>query len=879
MKIILTHEQADFDALASLLGAYLLEPDSFPVLPNRLNRNLRAYISLFKDELPFIERRDLPNEPVELVILVDTQSLVSIRGMSAETSVRIIDHHTPRHELPDRWTLHTEDTGANTTIFVEVLQERGTSFTPIHATLLLLGIYEDTGSLTYTRTTHRDLLAAAFLLEHGASLKTVADYLNHPLSLQQEQLFEQLRRDIVIHRIAGHNIMIAQGDARNMDEELSTIAHKLRNLLDPDALFLLIETTGGIQMIARSTSDQIDVSVIAAHFGGGGHARASASLIRKGLPQDVYTKLVELLPDYIKPAVTVADIMSHRPQLLDQNTPVEEALGRMQRYGYEGYPVVENGRIIGLLTRREVDRATQHKLHRTAKSLMHAGSYAVHPSDTMETLQNVMIESGWGQIPVIEPATKEIIGIVTRTDLLKTLFNHLAIPGRHNLSDRLESALPGLQLALLKCVAEEAHRLSSALYIVGGFVRDLLLDQPSSDFDLVVEGDAVALAKSLQKRFGGHLTTHQRFGTGKWHIAEIRSELQSALAAQSPQSGNPGIIPDYLDFITARTEFYSHPTALPSVERGSIKHDLHRRDFTINTLAMRLDGTHYGELMDFYGGMEDLKLRLVRVLHSLSFVDDPTRMLRAVRYEQRYSFTIESRTLQLLDEAAPLLGRVSGERIRHELDHILDEPLKANMFRRIQDLGLFVHIHPSLVWDSWIENRLELPEAVSAPPVWRAEKSLGNMPFRRALGYALWLIRLPAQRVSEVSERLYIPSRIADQIAAGSKLLVEIKTLQEKSPSEITAYLDQFSDFTIYMAFLATTETQASRVINTYVNHWRDFTPQINGETLQQHGLRPGPAYKRILTELRAAWLDGKIRRPEEETSLLELLIAEANES
>src|SRR5512145_1981614 len=192
MRILLTHEQADFDAVASLLGAYLLDEEIIPVLPNRMNRNVRAFITLYGAELPFVERRDLPNEPVEAVTLVDTQSMVSIKGVGAETLVQVIDHHPLRADLPPHWQVNHLETGANTTLFVETLREVNGAFRLVHATLMLLGIYEDTGSLMYARTTARDLRAAAYLVEGGASLRIAGDFLNHPLSVTQQDLYDRL---------------------------------------------------------------------------------------------------------------------------------------------------------------------------------------------------------------------------------------------------------------------------------------------------------------------------------------------------------------------------------------------------------------------------------------------------------------------------------------------------------------------------------------------------------------------------------------------------------------------------------------------------------------------------------------------------------------
>jgi tRNA nucleotidyltransferase (CCA-adding enzyme) len=336
MRIILTHEQTDFDALASLLGASLLDEAAIPVMPRRMNRNVRAFMNLYGAELPFIDPRDLPEIPIREVTLVDTQSMITLKGMQADLSVKVIDHHPKRDDLPPDWVITTEMIGATATLFVEALVERNGRINSTYATLLLLGIYEDTGSLTYSRTTPRDLNAAAILLKHGASLKIATEFLNHPLSPQQQMLYDRLRADAETHHINGHTIILALGDAINIDEELSSIAHKIRDLLDPDAIFLIATIRGGVQMIARSSNDDIDVSQIVAHFGGGGHERAAAALIKDRNLVSIRADLLEILPRYVHPAVTVAQIMSRNPQLLTTETLAEDAASRMQRFGYEG---------------------------------------------------------------------------------------------------------------------------------------------------------------------------------------------------------------------------------------------------------------------------------------------------------------------------------------------------------------------------------------------------------------------------------------------------------------------------------------------------------------------------------------------------------------
>ncbi|MEJ2599633.1 MAG: CBS domain-containing protein [Anaerolineales bacterium] len=903
MHIVLTHEQADFDALASLLCASLLYERAIPVLPRRMNRNVRAFLTLYGANLPFMDPRDLSGDPIETITLVDTQSMISLKGMSPQTHVRVIDHHPPRENLPPDWQVTTMDLGATTTFLLEALRERNGQLTPVQATLMLLGIYEDTGSLTYTRTTARDLQAAAFLIEQGASLKIASDFLNHPLSVQQQALYDRLRDAVEFLDIHGHTIIVSTGDAEKMEEELSTVVHKLRDLLDPDALIVLIKTRGGVQLIARSTSDQIDVAELASMFGGGGHARAAAGLIRDGSLEDIHAELVRILPERVHPAVTVSQIMSRGPQLLESNTPVDEAAQRMRRYGYEGYPVVQNGHLVGLLTRRAVDRALGHKLNLNAASLMEAGNFTVNPGDSIEKLQRVMTESGWGQIPVVDPESQEIFGIVTRTDLLKTLTPQPEIPGRQNLASRLEAALPPIRLALLKAVAQEAHNQHIALYIVGGLVRDLLLDRPSQDLDLVVEGDAIALADALCRRYGGRITTHARFSTAKWHIGEIRSQLilsldnwarpvkasggerrtrwpsrQSAsrrTGAQrySQSSTHENDLPETLDLVSARTEFYTYPTALPTVERGSIKLDLHRRDFTINTLALRLDGHHYGELHDYWGGLSDIKHKLVRVLHSLSFVDDPTRMLRAVRFEQRFQFQIEERTLELMKEAQSLLDRVSGDRIRHEFDHIFEDEAAGKIMERLDQLGLLLAIHPALSWDAWLGEKLQMISSISPSEEW--ELALTDGQLKRELSYCLWLLRLDVKFARQIRKRLKLSASLSSAVEAACKLWQTLPEIVTAPASQVVKLLENLSPLARYAVYLACDNPHSKEQLYSYASKWRKVTPTIDGHDLQQRGLPPGPIYRTILERLRAAWLDGEVNNADEENQLLELLLRE----
>ncbi|MCI0890971.1 MAG: CBS domain-containing protein [Chloroflexi bacterium] len=866
MHLIYTHERADFDAIASLWAASLLYPEAAPILPRELNRNVRGFLTLYGEQFPFTERSKIKSKVVHKLTLVDFQNPATLKGLGTDTQVNVIDHHPLEADLDSSWQLQVEQVGATATLLVESLQNKDEHLLGSYATLLLLGIYEDTGSLTYPGTTPRDVRASAWLLERGASLTTASDFLRQPISEEQRNLLEQLIENAVVNTIQGLEIVIARGEAGGTTDEISTLAHRLGDIYDPAAVFLIVGLSGRVQIVARSYSESIHVGRIAQSFGGGGHSRAAAALVKNTTVQALISRLTSLLQESVVPSSSVGEIMSRSPQLLDPSETVAQAAERMKRYGHEGYPVTDAGEVVGLLTRRAVDRALAHGMQGSPVSeIMEAGSLVVHPEDSIRHLQRVMIEHNWGQVPVSDPESGEVIGIVTRTDLLNSLDNSSNFQSNQALAEKLDHALTDERLALLQVIARESEAANIALYIVGGFVRDLILGAPSIDFDLVVEGDAVALGESLADKFGGQITSHRRFGTAKWQLDLHNKNLVSALQLE------PSDLPETVDFVSARTEFYSRPTALPSVAGGSIKLDLHRRDFSINTLALRLDGHRYGQLLDPWGGGKDIRDKQIRVLHSLSFVDDPTRMLRAVRLEQRLGFSIESRTLELLERALPLLDGVSGERIRGEMSAILKEPGFGSIMIRLKQLGLLQAIHPALDWDDWIEERTNAARVFSPPDSWKLE----HVPGLDKLFYAMWLYRLPVGEATAVCERLHMSQSDGEVATKAGRQGCDLT--QIRLPSEWVSCLNPEPEAALVVTWLALGDQPAAQqVIESYLEHWRWIRPNVDGDRLRELGLAPGPAYGKILGDLRAAWLDGKIDSAQEEQRLLAALMKEA---
>src|SRR3990172_3454597 len=394
-------------------------------------------------------------------------------------------------------------------------------------------------------------------------------------------------------------------------------------------------------------------------------------------------------------------------------------------------------------------------------------------------------------------------------------------------------------LAHVRRIAE-AGRLP--VYLVGGFVRDLLLGLTPDDFDFVVEGDAPALARAVARELGGEVMAHAPFGTATWF-------------------GLEGLA---IDFAAARTETYPQPAALPVVTPGaSIAADLQRRDFTINAMALRVDGAHFGELLDPHGGQSDLAARVVRVLHPGSFVDDPTRLFRAARYEQRLGFTIASGTLALIPGAWDALAALTGDRVRHEFELIFREPRAVAMLARLAGPDLPPYVSSALRW-----GEREAARAAIIPELPVADWRLASPLEPDALYFALMLGAASPVEVTGALARLNTNGVVSRAVIEGIHLRVAWTR-----PSEAVAILGELSELGVVVAYVLHEGARAA--LNDYLARWRFVRAETIGDDLIARGLTPGPQFKRLLWELRAARLDGVITDIAGERELIQRWLTE----
>lgn len=863
VHLIFSHENSDFDAVAAQIAAARLNPDAIPVLAERQNNNVARFLSLVGAALPFVRRDEAPTRRISAITLVDTHRLPAFKGIKPNIPIYAIDHHPAGEDLDPRIQFHGERTGATTTILVEQIRERGLPLTYEEVTLFALGIYEDTGSLLYGGTTVRDMQAAAWLLEQGADLALVRAYLQMPLDETQQILLERLLIEAESRDIDGYLTIIARVQAEEYIPGISAVVGRLNELLDASALFVLVDMPGSTQLVCRSRGQAIDCEVIARHFGGGGHPRAAAAALHE-VDDDIEAAIWEMVRVMVNtsPAVTrMSDLMSYGVHTVEASRPVADVVSALRRIGHEGYPVVDGGRVVGLLTHRDLDRAAEHDLGAlTVRDIMQSGEVFLRPDDTVMELERMIVESGWGQIPIVGEQD-EPIGVVTRTDLIKYWAD------QHPNEPQTEPTTPPALFRqvlgepmerLVDVVAAAAQASGLTAFVVGGVVRDLLLERPNLDLDIVVEGDAVKLAERLAGRYGGKVQVHRPFATAKW-----------VLEGDVPRAFDvlPGALPPTVDFATARNEFYEAPTALPTVYQGSIKLDLRRRDFTINTLAIQISpAARTGRILNYFGGLNDLRMGVIRVLHSLSFVDDPTRVLRAIRFEHRLGFTIEARTAALIRTSLPMLGRITGERVRAEIDLLLAEKRPEVALFEMQKRGILTAIYPGFRLSSRIGRHFRRVRTLAR---------LLNDADELALYWHLLGIYMGSEALPGAIERMLIGKTQGESMLAAARTAELFPRLAspEAVPSEIAALLDAMPRIALLAAWAYACEPAVLRRLRQYMGVWSKVRPSHNGNDLQALGIARGPCIGRLLQRLRAVRLDGEVNSREAELALIRQLV------
>ncbi len=862
MKVITCHSNPDFDGFASCVGLKKIYPEYEIVIAGNPVQNLKEFLRFYEDYFPFITENELKkfNESIEELIIVDTPGLDRIGDeikakLNQDTKITVIDHHPDIRNASDTDEKRTKKllklTGAATTIVVGMLKEKGVKLSKEEATLLGIAIYEDTGSFLYSSTTLEDLDAIMYLFNNGLQLNIVSEYIRFDLTIDQKMILNNLLQNAKNYNIENYQITISIDEAEKFVGGLSAIVSKFWYAQNVETFIAIVRMGKKVFVVGRTKSSDIDLASLMSEFGGGGHRQAASATINIASVEEVEHKILQLLPKYISSGLKAKDIMSSPVRTALSTETIEEVNRVMEITGHSGMPVVEGNKLVGIVTKKSVDKALNHGLgKRPIKSIMTSKLITAKLDTPVSQLRKLMVENDIGRIPILDE-NNILVGIVTRSDIIRTqnvsqsnlsAKETYTIPSFKNLSFLMNERLPKRVVNLLRLIGFYGNETNSPVYVVGGFVRDLLLNIENYDIDIVVEGNGIEFAKYVASQLNAIVVPYEKFFTA---TVVFKDGFK-------------------IDVATARTEYYESPGELPQVDISTIRKDLYRRDFTINAMAIKLNPQEFGTLYDFFNCQKDLEEGIIRVLHNLSFIEDPTRMIRGIRFEQRYDFRMEEHTLSLLKKNLEenYLERVSGSRIRQEIEKILEEKSPLRAIKRMAELGMIKHIFPKTYYTMVMEEKLE--------------RLFAFMPFLRDRFenfndfYALSTVLLEYYDKSSLEEmrtKYGYPKKFVESLKYTENMILPVKSMIEnKYPfSDIYKVLGKANAY-VYAHISAYLTPEGQQYLIQYIDTVQNTRLEnVTGKKLiEKYQLKSGPILNTILEEIFCKKLDDKNLNEEE---------------
>ncbi|MDL2313496.1 CBS domain-containing protein [Desulfovibrio sp. OttesenSCG-928-C14] len=883
--IITGHIHADFDALAAMVAAKKLYPEAELVAPPyREKTGMNFFMDSMAEIFNFRQPKDCDFSRVKKLVAVDTRQrnrLSHIEDVFSNPGlvVHCYDHHPDSEDdLPAEFSL-VKTWGSTTAIISHLLMEKGIFISSDEATMLGLGIYEDTGSFTFPSTTQYDLSAGAWLRENMMDLEVVADLVNTNLTSKQIQLLNQMIENAVTHEVHGISIMTTSIVLHEYVDDFAVLTHQIFEMEKIKVIFALAQMGDRVQVVARSrVPEKVDVSQICASLGGGGHSYAAAASVKDKTLEEVKAALFAMLFSTINKQINVGSKMTTPAKVVEDSQTLAQAEAIMLRYGLKAIPVVAEGtrHCVGMLEYQTAARAVGHKLgDQIVADYMNGRAKTTTPDSDLYPAMDIILSQRQRLVPVVDDLGN-VVGVLTRTDVMNLLVDDsIRIPEgdplvsaqkERNINALMKDKLPDQYYKLLWRIGALADRMGVSAYAVGGFVRDILLDRVNLDMDITVEGDGIAFAKKLSEELDGRFRAHPMFKT--------------ALVIFTDESGEE----QRVDVATARLEYYEYPGALPTVELSSIKMDLSRRDFTINALAVTLNEAAFGQLVDPFGAQRDMRDKHIRVLHSLSFVEDPTRILRGIRFEMRFGFKIGPQTEKLLKNCLQLglFRKLSGARIFNELKHIFDEKEPLLCLKRMESFGILKQIHQLLPLNAGKEAMLAGTEEVLS---WYSLLYLKQQPVK----WIVYMLALCSNAkyldMSDILNRFLLPDKqrnefmtLRESTRFAAKGLLAWQKSEDKRPGELYNILIKIPlEGILHLMTMPSMQGLKKELANFLSRLW-NMTIDVTGDDLLSLGLERGPQVGLILKGLFSAKADGQVNTREEQLELAAKMIKEAEQ-
>lgn len=858
----------DFDSLAAQFALTKLYPSCRMVLGYPLTGNVRSFLSLNRSYLPIAQLKYLDLTKVTRFFLVDCQHAerlgAGVQKLITSRALTIFDHHDLD---PDGLIAvatkdsQIENVGAATTILVEKIKQQKVELSQFDATLLAIGIFEDTGCLTYAGTTPRDAECIAYLIQQGADLSVVREYIKPKMEQEQIALLEELLKGVELLHVQGHKFIVAHASLPKYVEGLASVTRQIVDLESADGAFTVVHMKDRVHIVGRADPRVMSVRTVVQAFGGDGHPGAGSAVAKGATVEAVVEKVKAILTEHAAPQPLARDLMVSPVRTVKPTISMDEAGRLMLRYNLDGLVVAEGEAIVGIVSRRDIDQSSHHKLgHARVSGFMSKPVITISEDTSLSQIQELMSAQDIGRLPVLN-TDGALVGLVSRRDVLKSLFGSTyasdkdlgknlrdaAAAKQSNLSHELERVDEDT-LWLCHNIGTVAQDLHMQIYAVGGFVRDLILKIPNFDLDFVIEGAAQKLADKLLELY-----------PAKFELVASHERFQTATLIYHGASGDREV-----DLSTARTEFYEFPAALPEVEASRLEQDLLRRDFTINALAVALNPSRFGQLIDLFDGLSDLKDKVIRILHPFSFIEDPTRMVRAARFAGRLGFHLDAKTKEQARRASQMgiFDDLGGARIKAELKMILESP------QRIAALNLLAELSGNLCY---LDAQLEYGEGLRKS-IRRAERLLARYsvdePWVVYLGALL--SDLPVERLHGLLERLMLTNYQKEVIESGLDLhrhmplamgdlkRSEIFEVMQGRPREALAIAAAVGQVGSYLR----------RAIKLYLEELADTKLDISGADLIASGFKPGPQLGAVLRHVLAARLDGSCNNREQQLQM-----------
>lgn len=859
VTIITAHQNMDFDALASMVAASKLYPGSLLYMPWGYEGAVKRFMTLFKHKYPL--KNNFDAEKLDRVVFVDRlpktlpQPLVdAINAQKPE--ILIYSHHSGQESLPGHKVRKTEfPYGSCAAGLVEELMEKGIEITTDEALLYLLGIHTDTGSFSYINTSPADIRVAAKLYEKNINMKIFSSFLNEEFEAPQVQLFNRLMKNMQQFEVKGHRIIITYARFKQHISHLNDVTEQMARVNSADAIISVVHMENKIFLTGRSSGPSIDIRPILEEFKGGGHKSAAAAVVqvKKGVTiKNIKDRVYEGFIKAVQERYTVADLMSSPVRAIPPSLTINEAYRVVIRFNNNGLPVVKDDRLMGFITKEDLEKGMQHNLGAIPVSgYMSTRVITVSEETPVREAQRLMLKYNIGHLPVVRGDT--LTGIVTRTDLLNYLYNESPVKKEKivfresglNVAAEMERKLEPEIYRFIRDIGAYADEFGTGVYLVGGIVRDLFLNVKDLDIDITVEGDGMEFARFLADRLNGSCKVFDRFKTAKVFLQGGRC----------------------IDVTSARAEFYEYPAALPEIEFTPIRYDLYRRDFTINAMAIQINRSSFGRFIDYFDGYEDLKKGIIKTLYNMSFIDDPTRILRAVRFEQRLGFKFEENTARFIRETLKynIFESMPGERIRDEIIILLKEDVPLKAIKRLDTLGVLEKVHAALE----LTERSELLFRKSSRFMEKHIIAEAAGDYDRPLVYMLILTSgMKEADALCVMQRLKSKNSWMKTVLAVKKHEKKIYQLLGKkgaSSAAVHAALNHLSyEALIYLAIASENEA-AVKKIEEFITKLKGIKPHITGGDLKKLGIKPGPVFGEIMAAVAEAKINGTLDSKKDE--------------